>query len=521
MKRIKAIFNMHRLRLFEIIEKSEEGDRESWLYDIFMLMCIAISIVPLMHKGTTPYLRHVEIVVTYIFVIDYLFRLLTADFKVKRGKLSFLLYPFTPMAILDILSILPSLVLLDSDLASIEMLVMFRSLRILRVIRVFKILRYSRNTSMIMNVFKRQKDPLMVVGGLVVGYVLVVALIMFNVEPYTFDTFFDAVYWSVVSLTTIGYGDIFAQSLLGKVITVLSALMGVAVFALPAGIITAGYMEELSREKDFRLIAMDMDGTLLNSKKELTPAIINSMQRAADEGKELVIATGRSLMEVLPYAEQLPMVHYGLLSSATIIFDFWEQKVISMDYIPWDNIDTISKAYQEEDIMIVLMCEGVALVDRNKYEHIEDYHMEQYRELYQTTATLVDEPLLILINPNQRFEKINLYHKDKKARNRTKARLGDIPLEIVDGEETGIELTPLGISKGVGLRKVCRLIDIPINKTIAVGDADNDISMLENAGMGIAMKNANKKVKEFAEVVVADNDHDGCKQAIEKYLLGE
>ena len=74
------------------------------------------------------------------------------------------------------------------------------------------------------------------------------ALIVFNIEPDTFSTFFDALYWATVSLTTVGYGDIYAVSYAGKIITMLSALMGIAIVALPAGIITAGYMDELNRK---------------------------------------------------------------------------------------------------------------------------------------------------------------------------------------------------------------------------------------------------------------------------------
>ena len=85
----------------------------------------------------------------------------------------------------------------------------------------------------------------MVVSWLAVGYVLTAALLIFNLEPQTFDTFFEAVYWAVVSLTTMGYGDIYPVTTVGRIITILSAFVGVAIVALPAGIITAGYMEEL------------------------------------------------------------------------------------------------------------------------------------------------------------------------------------------------------------------------------------------------------------------------------------
>ena len=510
-----------RKRVFEIIEKSQEGDRESRLYDFFMLMCIAISLLPLMTKRSDLFLKNIEAVMTIVFIADYAFRLFTADYKLKRGKWSFLVYPFTPMAIVDLVSILPSLIYLNSDLSAIGFLVAMRSLRVLRVVRVFKVLRYSKNISLILNIFRRQREPLLIVGALVFGYVVVVALVMFNVEPDTFTTFLDALYWSVVSLTTIGYGDIFAQSGLGKVVTVISALMGVAVFALPAGIVTAGYMEEIHREKNYKLITFDMDGTLLNSNKDLTPATLEAMKKAADEGKEIAIATGRSLTEVLPYMEQLSMVHYGILASATIIYDFWEDRVISMDSIPYESMFEIADAVKQEDIMLLMMSEGVGLLDKEKAEHLEDYHMKQYEKLYKETATMIENPLEFLQNTSKQYEKINLYHTSQRARLNTRHRLEKLPLELVDSEETALEITPLGISKGAGLRKLCRYLDIPIKQTIAVGDADNDLSIIEAAGLGIAMKNANKRVKEVATVVVADNDHDGCKQAIDRYLLGD
>lgn len=76
---------------------------------------------------------------------------------------------------------------------------------------------------------------------------MISALIMFNVEPDTFGNFFDAIYWATVSLTTVGYGDIYATSTLGKIITMISSIFGIAIVALPAGIITAGYMDEINK----------------------------------------------------------------------------------------------------------------------------------------------------------------------------------------------------------------------------------------------------------------------------------
>ena len=88
----------------------------------------------------------------------------------------------------------------------------------------------------------------MLVGELALTYILISAIIIFNIEPQTFDTFFDAVYWATVSLTTVGYGDIYPVTNIGRLVTMISSFFGIAVIALPAGIITAEYMVELNEE---------------------------------------------------------------------------------------------------------------------------------------------------------------------------------------------------------------------------------------------------------------------------------
>ena len=113
-----------------------------------------------------------------------------------------------------------------------------------------KLIRYSKSASAIAAVFEKQREALLAVLCLAIGYILVSALVIFNVEPDTFNTFFDAVYWAVVSLTTVGYGDLYPSSDVGRTIAMISSLMGVAVVALPSGIITAGMLDELRGEGD-------------------------------------------------------------------------------------------------------------------------------------------------------------------------------------------------------------------------------------------------------------------------------
>lgn len=234
-----------RKRIYEIIESASENDRLSNVYDIFMMIVIITSLIPLAFKEETTLFYIIDKVAVVIFILDYLLRLLTADFKVKRGKISFLIYPFTPMAIIDLLCILPSLSIISG---SFRILKVFRLFRTLRVFRVFKFIRYSKSIRIVMGVFKRQRKPLATVLVLAFVYILISAMIVFNVEPDSFNNYFDAIYWATVSLTTMGYGDISPVTTIGRAVTIVSSLFGIAIIALPSGIITAGFMEELYRE---------------------------------------------------------------------------------------------------------------------------------------------------------------------------------------------------------------------------------------------------------------------------------
>lgn len=232
-----------RKRIFEVIESAQDGDRLSHVYDIFMMATIVVSLIPLAFKTENTFFVVVDKIAVVIFIIDYLLRLFTADFKLNKGVASFFLYPITPMAILDILCILPSLNVISGGF---RILKVFRLFRTLRVFRVFKAVRYSKSIAMIRYVFKTQRKPLMTVGLLAVAYILISALVIFNVEPDSFDTFFDTIYWATVSLTTMGYGDIYPVTTIGRIVTMVSSVFGIAIIALPSGIITAGFMEELN-----------------------------------------------------------------------------------------------------------------------------------------------------------------------------------------------------------------------------------------------------------------------------------
>ena len=235
-----------RKKIFEIIEPAEENNVLSAIYDGFMILVILLSIFPLCFKQTSAVLNIIDLTCVFVFIADYILRWITADYKYdKKSFLSFVRYPFGFFAIIDIIAILPSSSALNNIL---KLLRIFKIARAFRVFRAFKMLRYSKSVRIIMAVLKKSKEPFAAVGTLAVAYIIISALIVFNVEPSSFDSFFEAVYWATVSLTTVGYGDIYPVTTIGRIVTMISSVFGIAVVALPAGIITAGYMNEINKE---------------------------------------------------------------------------------------------------------------------------------------------------------------------------------------------------------------------------------------------------------------------------------
>jgi voltage-gated potassium channel len=211
------------------------------------MITIIVSIIPLAFKTTNVYFNTIDKVTTILFIIDYALRWFTADKKLKRDDaVAYIAYPFMPMAIIDLLSILPGVVAINQ---SLRLLRLIRGIKMFRLFKVFKAFRYSKSVGILVRAFEKEKDTLLVILWIAFAYIMVSALIIFNVEPKSFNTFFDAVYWATVSLTTVGYGDIYPVTAIGRVVAMISSLFGIAIVAMPAGVITAGLLDELQNKK--------------------------------------------------------------------------------------------------------------------------------------------------------------------------------------------------------------------------------------------------------------------------------
>ena len=235
-----------RARIFQIVHRACEGDRVSRAYDAFMVIVAFASIIPaFFHLDALPLfaqaiLTVLDLVAVYILAFDYVLRWMTHDLEegTPRNWKSFVRYPFTPVAIIDLLAILPSLNVLPAGFL------------FLRALRVFRIFRYSRHLSVIANVFYQERRTLSLVLLLACLYIFVTALIMFTLEADTFDNFIDALYWSAITLTTIGFGDIYPLTDAGRVVTIFSSLFGIFVLALPAGIMTGSFLRQLQIRRE-------------------------------------------------------------------------------------------------------------------------------------------------------------------------------------------------------------------------------------------------------------------------------
>lgn len=235
------------------IVKTPKVSTGSRIYGSVMLLAIVIGVFPLMFRHYNKAFWYMDLISSLLFIMDYILRWCTADFESKyKDWRAYALYPIMPMAIIDLLSILPVFNMISPTFKVV------RVSRLLKLLRIFKVIRYFEPLMIIVSVVRKQGKVLWTVASLALFYIFITALIMFNAEedinPITgqllFRDFFDAFYWAACTLTTVGYGDLYPITNTGRVISILSSIVGIAIIALPSGIITAGYMDELRFRKE-------------------------------------------------------------------------------------------------------------------------------------------------------------------------------------------------------------------------------------------------------------------------------
>lgn len=274
-------------------------------------------------------------------------------------------------------------------------------------------------------------------------------------------------------------------------------------------------------KKDYRVIALDMDGTVLNDKKKIGERTRQAIHKALAAGKEVVFCSGRSYDEMTEYLEEFPDMHYLCLESGALLADHRKKEILDMISIAPDTVQQIKNVIAGRDILPQIFSNGRSLMNRSQMTQLEHFHLTAFKELYDNYATPVDDVFAVVESEKSSAEKINLFHASTEDREITKKILTDLqlPVTLVYSETASLECSAPDISKAVGLRSLCRILNITMDQVIMVGDANNDRTALEAAGLAVAMGNAHPWIKEICDVQVADNNHDGCAEAIEKYLL--
>ena len=271
----------------------------------------------------------------------------------------------------------------------------------------------------------------------------------------------------------------------------------------------------------YSLIALDMDGTLLNSEIKLSPGNREAIVRADRAGKQVVISTGRCLSEIRGTLKELPEIRYLVCENGSCVYDCKYGHTIHVDPIPTEEVKRILQLIRGERVVVQAFNENQSYFNRRDMDWLDACRVGVYRESFRTSAVF-DEKLFRDFDARPfRVEKINLYCENAGDRARLRAALSQRPLKLVDSFAYILEAVSEHADKGRGLRMLCSHLGVPIEQTIAVGDSMNDIEILAAAGFSAAMGNACPEAKAAAHVVAPDCDHDGVAWVIDNYLLGE
>lgn len=240
-----------RKRLFDIIQIGRREDRASRAFDVLIAIAILANIAVLFigtFEGAAPYrglLFGIESVTVAIFIVEYILRIVTADFlypQLSRGR-AILRFLVSFEGIVDLCTILPFFFLSG--------FVVFRMLRVVRILHLFRINAYYDSINVITSVLKEKKNQLLSSIFIVLVLMLAASLSMYSAEheaqPEVFSNAFSGIWWSISTILTIGYGDIYPVTITGQLMGAIISFLGVGVVAIPTGIISAGFVEQYTR----------------------------------------------------------------------------------------------------------------------------------------------------------------------------------------------------------------------------------------------------------------------------------
>lgn len=271
---------------------------------------------------------------------------------------------------------------------------------------------------------------------------------------------------------------------------------------------------------DIRLIALDLDGTVFDDNKHITPRTLAAIRTALDRGVDVIPATGRTLTGVPEEFLQMPGVRYALTSNGATVTELATgRRLVQLVFDPEQamGIFDLVDAY---DGMMSVFINGEAYTTRANAERTAHYVPPALRQYLKNTRRMVDDMHALMRQQARNIEKFSIMYNDEAVRDEVWQRVtAAYQVEATTSIACNLELNAPGVTKGRGLMTLAEVLGLDRSQVMACGDSGNDLAMLQQAGLGVAMGNADDEIKAAARVVTLDNNHDGVAAAIEKFVL--
>jgi Cof subfamily protein (haloacid dehalogenase superfamily) len=272
-----------------------------------------------------------------------------------------------------------------------------------------------------------------------------------------------------------------------------------------------------------QLIALDLDGTLLNSAKQVSPRTLQVLQKAASKGVVIVPSTGRSFDGIPSVIANLPFVQYALTLNGAVVVNIRTKEIVHQCNFNKEEALFLWNYLQKYDALCDCAIDGELYMEQQTFLRLPDYGQTLERiALMRSTRKEAYSIREMLLQENTKTAKMNLLFSNLRKRLDAKFELEQIPfVEVSSSLEKNLELNKKGGNKGNGLLALAEYLGIQRDQIMACGDSDNDYSMIKAAGLGIAMDNGLETIKKIADAVTLSNDLDGVAYAIEQWVLTE
>ena len=271
----------------------------------------------------------------------------------------------------------------------------------------------------------------------------------------------------------------------------------------------------------FKLIAFDLDGTILHDDKSLSAATLHALDAAAEAGALIVPATGRIYGGVPEALRLRSFARYFITINGAQIYDALRGEVLARAEIPNELALRLMDYMAGLDVLFDCYKDDWGYVSGELYARADEYITDTgILALFQRTRSCVPDLREYLRESGGSIQKAQMHFRNLRERKRQLELLPQLFPEIAVSTSvpTNIELNIRAANKGEALAVLCEKLGVPLEQTLAFGDGTNDLSLLRTAGLGVAMGNAEFLVKAAADTVCDDNNRDGAAKFIEKLL---